>query len=247
MSAKPFFIGWEAEPPMETRSFLKRTIALIALISFVVAGVTAAFQSNITSGQFDFGNTQEFSGVFLKNPVPMLVADDPVEGEQILYLVAPLKFGIPRGTADRFHLKHVTLTGTFIGDDLDVMIELVNGGIAETGLTPSIALKETSIGETKILGEIVDSKCHLGVMNPGRFKPHRACAIRCIEGGIPPILVAQDASGTLAHYLLVGAEGEVINDAILDYVAEPVQATGVLKTMGTRKVLYVDPQLIDRL
>ena len=48
-----------------------------------------------------------------------------------------------------------------------------------------------SLGKQTFVGEIVDSKCFLGVMNPGRLTPHRACAIRCISGGVPPVLLVR--------------------------------------------------------
>jgi hypothetical protein len=85
-------------------------------------------------------------------------------------------------------------------------------------------------------------------MNPGRFKPPRACAIQCIKGGIPPpIIVARTPDGTLAHYVMVGTDGSAINEAVLPFVAEPVEVSGVLKEIGGRKVLYVDTENITRL
>ena len=101
--------------------------------------------------------------------------------------------------------------------------------------------------EATLQGKIVDSKCHLGVMNPGRFKPHRACAIQCLAGGIPPILVMQDGEGTLAHVLLVAADGTALNEAILDYVAEPVELSGRLEMIGDRQVLFADIASLRRL
>ena len=45
-----------------------------------------------------------------------------------------------------------------------------------------------------VKGEIVDPKCFFGVMKPGEGKPHKDCAIRCILGGIPPVLKVTDES-----------------------------------------------------
>ena len=100
---------------------------------------------------------------------------------------------------------------------------------------------------SRFVARLWDSKCHLGVMNPGRFKPHRACAIQCLAGGIPPILVAQTADGKLAHYLLVGPDGGAVNAAVIDYAAEPVEVSGTLKIVGGRKVLYSDLDTLKRL
>ena len=45
----------------------------------------------------------------------------------------------------------------------------------------------TDLDTFTLIGEIVDSKRYLGVMNPGNGKVHRDCAVRCLSGGIPPI------------------------------------------------------------
>jgi hypothetical protein len=51
------------------------------------------------------------------------------------------------------------------------------------------------LGAFTLVGEIVDSKCYLGIMNPGETNPHRECAALCIGGGIPPLIIAHDADG----------------------------------------------------
>jgi hypothetical protein len=176
----------------------------------------------------------------------LLLADEAFDGQRVFYLVAPLKNGFPTEVANTHHLQQVTLEGTFIGDDLEAMIEVVEGSVTSSGPADNAAPEALSLGEVTLAGEIVDSKCHLGVMNPGRFKPHRACAIQCLAGGIPPILVAQTSAGKLAHYLLVGEDGSAINEAVLDYAAEPVEVSGTLKRMGQLKVLSIDPATIKR-
>ena len=243
----PFFIGWEEKPPAPISAFLKKTTFRLIFMALVVGGLVGTLQKTVTSAWFDFGHVREFSGVLVDGPAPMLVADQPVEGEKILYLVSPLKFGFPEQTAKSFHLRQVKLKGTFLGDGLEAMIEVVPESISSTGETQVRPLPESRVGETTLRGEIVDSKCHLGLMNPGRFKTHRACAIQCLSGGIPPILTAKSPQGQIAHYLLVGPDGSAVNNAVLDYVAEPVEVSGTLKSIGDRKVLYFDPASIKRL
>ena len=84
-------------------------------------------------------------------------------------------------------------------------------------------------------------------MTPGRFKPHRACSIQCLSGGIPPLLAGQARGGELAHYLPVGVDGTPVNGAIIESVVEPVELNGLLKTVGDRRVVYLDPSEIKRL
>lgn len=243
----PFFIGWEEKPAAPISAFLKKTTVKLFILGILVAGLVAGLQKTITSAWFDFGNIQEFSGVLINGPAPMLVVDNPVEGEKIIYLVSPLKYGFPFEVAEAFHLKQVTLKGTFLADDLDAMIEVVADSVSSAESSITHSLPEAALGKATLRGEIVDSKCHLGLMNPGRFKAHRACAIQCLSGGIPPILVAEAQDGQLAHYLLVSMDGSAINDKVLDYVAEPVEVTGSLKTIGDHQILYIDPSTITRL
>ena len=58
-------------------------------------------------------------------------------------------------------------------------------------------------------GEIVDSKCFLGVMTPGDGRTHSACASLCLRGGIPPALLVRDRAGRSALYLLEDPTGDV--------------------------------------
>ena len=93
----------------------------------------------------------------------------------------------------------------------------------------------------------MDSKCFLGVMNPGQLAPHRACAIRCISGGIPPVLLVRQQDGAALYLLLVSAAGQPVNQQVLDLVAEPVQITGEVERQGDLLILRADPSTYRRL
>jgi hypothetical protein len=127
------------------------------------------------------------------------------------------------------------------------MIEVVPGTIE--GGDPATATPLSTSGGTKVtlVGKIVNSKCYLGVMNPGGIKPRRACAIQCIQGSIPPILVAQNDTGERRYYLLVGPEGQALNREILNFIAEPVSISGTFKRIGDRNVRDSGIQSISRL
>ena len=99
-----------------------------------------------------------------------------------------------------------------------------------------------SLGRRTFIGEIVDSKCFLGVMNPGQLKPHRACAVRCISGGVPPVLLVRQTDGTARYLLLVAPDGQPVNQRVLDLVAEPVEITGEVERQGELLVLRADPK-----
>jgi hypothetical protein len=83
-------------------------------------------------------------------------------------------------------------------------------------------------------------------MNPGRLKVHRACAVRCISGGAPPLLYVRDLAGREAYVFLVGADGRPVNRDVLPLVAQPVEVSGMLRALGDRLFLYADPRAIRR-
>ena len=244
---KPFFIGWESKPAPVISAFTKKATLGLLVASLVVAGLVTAMQGTVSSARFEFGNVKDFSGVLIKSPAPMLVSDQEIDGEKIFYLVAPLKNGFSAELAEKHHLQQVSLKGTLIGNDMESMIEVQEDTIVSKGAANATPLEESSGTPVTIRGEIVDSKCHLGVMNPGRFKPHRACAIQCLSGGIPPILVAQTVEGILANYLIVGLDGKAIHEEVIEFTAEPVEVSGTLRTIGDRLVLYINPKTIKRL
>jgi hypothetical protein len=102
--------------------------------------------------------------------------------------------------------------------------------------TAPAAASVTNLGAVTLTGEIVDSKCYLGVMNPGRTKVHRDCAARCISGGIPPALVTSDG-----FYMLVGGDGRPLNHELLQWVAETIEVHGNLERSGEALTLRTDP------
>ena len=84
-------------------------------------------------------------------------------------------------------------------------------------------------------------------MKPGNLKPHRACATRCISGGVPPLLLIRGAEGHANYLWLASTDGGTVNGAILDLVAEPVEMTGRLVRYDNLLVLFADPQTYERL
>lgn len=84
-------------------------------------------------------------------------------------------------------------------------------------------------------------------MNPGHLTPHRGCAVRCISGGIPPVLLVQHASAPPTTYLLVSNDGSAVNKQVLDMVAEPIEITGDVLQQGSLKILRANPPTYRRI
>jgi hypothetical protein len=156
-------------------------------------------------------------------------------------LVAPGKHGADDLVAG-FDGKQVRLHGQLIHRGGGTMVEIAPSSIAVTDTAPPIQETTRDLGTVTVTGEIVDSKCYLGVMNPGQGKVHRDCAARCLSGGIPPIFVTTDGH---EQFLLVGLDGRALGrDALREFIAEPIQIQGELLETGSTQLLRVDPSAL---
>jgi len=162
-----------------------------------------------------------------------------------LPLVSEGKHGF---AAKDFDGQRVKLKGTLIYRDDLRMIEVAGGTVERLpeNLKPIEEAPE-NLGNFTLRGEIVDSKCYLGVMNPGSSKPHRDCAVACLRGGIPPLFIVKDNSGRISELWLVSENGESINTEILDFVAEPVEIPGAVSRLGDQLFFKINPPQIKRL
>ena len=123
------------------------------------------------------------------------------------------------------------------------MVEITPGSIAVIDNAPAVQTTTRDLGRVIVTGEIVDSKCYLGVMNPGQGKVHRDCAARCLSGGIPPIFVTTDGHEQL---LLVGLDGRALGrDVLREFIAEPIQIQGELLETGSTQLLKVDQNALQ--
>ena len=81
-------------------------------------------------------------------------------------------------------------------------------------------------------------------MKPGRGKPHRSCAARCLAGGIPPALLVVSVEGASRLLLLADAQGgPLAAEAVLELVGEPVTASGTVERRAGLLVLRLDDAL----
>lgn len=240
-----FYVGYLPKAPARMAGIVRLTVLLLTALAALTAFLVVREQRDIATALFEFGVAREFEGVIALKPYPMLRVQRPgmVSGERAAFsrylLVAPFKFGADEIVAP-FDGKKVRLKGSLIYRDNKTMIELA-GVDAVTEIGEGVADASLSFGEVTMSGEIVDSKCFLGVMNPGELKTHRACAVRCISGGIPPVLVVRGRDGTAHYLLLVDRQMGQVNQAVLPMVAQPVKITGELVRHDDWWVLKADP------
>ena len=251
-----FYIGWEDKAPPDIGSRVRRTVlSLLALIVALGAALPLA-QRTIGVSVFEWGKVKSFTGVLRSEPYPHLLVPRPGASPSqtpfsSYYLVKPFKFGLDPDMANRFEGKTVSLTGTLIYRGNQTMIEVTDNSVkalddSEKGVAKTRMTQPVSLGQQTLIGEIVDSKCYLGVMNPGALTPHRACAIRCISGGIPPVLLVRRTNGPALYFLLVSRDGRPVNKQVLDLVAELVEITGEVERQGELLVLRADPVTYHR-
>lgn len=244
-----FYIGWQEKAPMSHLRATRRLVLAGLAVALVAGLALAASQRLIGTAFFEWNREQLFAGVLRARPVPHLVVVSTDGTTMTHLLVAPLKYGFDRKVAQALDGQPVRLKGKRIFRDELSMIEAPPNAVEgiQPAAPPPVGRPATPLGTRTLVGEIVDSKCWLGVMNPGRLATHRACAVRCISGGIPPILLVRYAEGRTGHYLLVGPEGRALNREILDLIAEPVAVTGKVSRQGNLLVLEAERGNIVRL
>jgi hypothetical protein len=224
-----FFVGY-LPMPAELRKMLRRELPALGATVAVAAAILVAAQHPFAASTFEFQQYGDYQGVIRTHPYPAL---DVADRRLPWLLVAPGKHGAGDlvGGLDG---QHVRLKGARIFRGEDRMLELLPGSVQAAG--PAVAAAETiDLGAVQLTGEIVDSKCYLGVMNPGNGKVHRDCAVRCISGGIPPAFLVRDAAGQSVIMLLGNWKRE-----LLGHVAEPIALHGRLTRSGGRLTLDLE-------
>jgi hypothetical protein len=247
-----FYIGWETKTAPSIAKSVRRVVIALLVLAVLVAMVLAVSQRMIGQSVFEWGTSKTFSGILQTQPYPHLLVQRPGNAGgwpqfSTYYLVAPWKFGLNRESLAPLSGKSVTLRGTLIYRGNQTMVETKPEWIQVSDKSSGISLPQTTrLGRQTLIGEIVDSKCFLGVMNPGQLTPHRACAIRCISGGVPPVLLVRQKDGPATYLLLVSSEGKPVNQQVLDIVAEPVEITGEIERQGDLLILRADPATYRR-
>ncbi len=250
-----FYTGYlEAAPPGIARRVRLAVLALFA-VATAVALLLVFGQRGFSAAVYEFGISRDFEGVVSEDPYPTLAVPRPGRGGEAAaasryYLVGPGKHGANEAV-DGLDGQRVQLRGSLLYRDDQTMVEVEPESVEPGGEGASAAAAQ-SLGIHTLVGRIVDSKCFLGIMKPGATKPHKACAVRCIAGGVPPLFVVADSSGPdwrgpTAYLMLVGADGRALNQEVLELVDEPLEITGEVRRLDDLWILAADPAGYRRL
>lgn len=241
-----FYVGYLQKAPTALARFVRKVIIALGLLAVTAASVLVIGQMQFANSVFEYGKLSSLEGIVVTRPFPTLLVTRPGQvGQEHKYsrylLVAPGKHGADDLVAG-LDGKQVRLRGQLIYRAGGTMVEITPGSIAAIDNAPAVQASTRDLGTVTVKGEIVDSKCYLGVMNPGQGKVHRDCAARCLSGGIPPIFVTTDGH---EQWLLVGLDGRALGrDVLREFIAEPIQIQGELLETGSTQLLKIDPNAL---
>ena len=256
MKNSEFYIGWMPKAPTSFVKHVKKVLLILFPVALLIGYLLSTSQKKFSTANFEFGKTTEVKGVYYNNPVPMLRIFDKNNLSITLPLVGYGKHGAETAIMElekekgvSLNGKEVKLKGTLIYGDGKTLLQIDKNDnpIVNIGAESSIQLEQKDLGTQTIRGEIIDPKCYFGVMKPGEGKVHRDCAIRCILGSIPPVLHVQNEKGESNYYLIVGPNGEKMNDTVQDFVAEPVSIDARVIQQGDWIILYAVKESIKRI
>jgi hypothetical protein len=249
MRNEEFYIGWMQKAPATIARFVQKYLLFLLLVIVSIGIALALNQKKFSAAQFEFGKTTAVKGIYSSLPVPHLLVAD--KGD---YIFMPL-VGYGKHGAEGIMLeleqekkislenRELTLKGTLLYGDGKVLMQVDKNEeplVSVATSTSSLDPDRKELGHTTLKGEIVDPKCYFGVMKPGEGKPHKDCAIRCISGGIPPVLAITNEKGEKNYVLLLGNRGEKINSKVKDFVAVPSAVTGHLVQDHNWLIMMVD-------
>ena len=256
MDNPEFYIGWQPKAPASFAKQVKLTLLILFPVALITGYLLSSSQKKFSTSVFEYGKLTEVKGIYYNKPVPVLKVFD----KNNLSITVPL-FGYGKHGAETAIMemekesgislngREVSMKGNlFYGNGKTWMqIDKNDNPVLNIGNESSIKLLQKDLGTQTIRGEIIDPKCYFGAMKPGEGKVHRDCAIRCILGGISPVLHVQNEMGESNYYLIVGPNGEKMNEALKDVVAEPVRIEARVVQQDDWIILYAGKENIRRI
>lgn len=250
---KQFYIGWQENMPKAQKKSVKAFVIGIFIALPILAFLIIYAQRGFNDHIFELGKSTELTGIYHSRPVPILEIEPHKESKIIsphILLVGFGKFGA-EGIIKTMEEEHgnlngrkITIKGTLIQGDGKTVLELTKKARSLLEVHNQKALPiapKESLRAITLEGEILDPKCYFGVMKPGEGKIHKSCAIRCISGGIPPVLRSISTQQQKEFYVLLGEKGEKINKEILDKIAENIRVSGKSAKLNGWNYLYINP------
>jgi len=256
MKNSEFYIGWMAEAPRSFARFVRKYLLLLLPVILAIAAILALAQKKFSTSSFEFGHLTTVKGIYFSKPVPNIkvISEKDIWGNSSFITIPLVGYGKHGADGTIAELekeknvllegKEISLKGTLMYNDGKTIMQVDKNDqpIVSIGheVKKELFPKSKNLGTFSIRGEIIDPKCYFGVMKPGEGKVHRDCAIRCILGGIPPMLSVSNEKGERNYYLLLGSNGEKMNEIVQPFVARPVEINATAVQYDDWIVLYVN-------
>jgi hypothetical protein len=256
-----FYIGYLSRSGNEYKKFVRLVIFALLVISYITASFIVSNQRGFSNGIYERDQFTELEGVVMLKPFAAIKTfyGKDIYGNPVVKTIPLVNYGkagadaIVQSIAEKNHAEldelWVKLRGKLIYKQGAVIIELSEkensiltvSKISKEQLNSIPATQTRDLDSVTLSGQIVDPKCFLGVMKPGEGKPHSDCAIRCIAGGIQPLLMIRDSSGAETYFVLRDEDDNPVNEAVLPFVGQPVSVTGNLFSIDDWLVLKINP------
>lgn len=248
--ADDFYVGYNASAPAPHARRIRQVVAGLAFVVPALAVAVSVLQQPFGKGAFEYATPRTFEGVFELQPVPQLTLSGlsggsansaELEGQTpaTFLLAGRGKHGIP-GELAELDGHHVQLEGKRIRRDGLAMLEVQATGIRSLGGPETFKAPARDAGKasTILVGELIDLKCFLGVMNPGEGKVHRGCAVRCLSGGVPAGILVRSGDGIeFVGVLSTESDPRVRIDP--QWAGRAIEAEGRLGDEGELPVLHL--------
>ncbi len=245
-----FYIGWQENSPKGFKKTGMIFFGFSLLLSIIFVGFYVPAQKDFSNSEFEYGTLTELEGALVSYPVYGLKTKINNQNVTVPLVgfgksgVDALALNLIEKLNGKPELYRVKLRGTMIRYSNKNWMELTEGEASIVSIEKnSIEHKNQKIeskGLKTISGEIVDPKCFFGVMKPAVAKIHRSCAIRCIAGGVPPILAVRKNGKYIDYYFLLDQDGNSINQEILGYVGKQIDINGWVEEVDDWKALKVN-------
>ena len=98
----------------------------------------------------------------------------------------------------------------------------------------SVAARTSDSKEATIKGEVIDLKCYEG-KNTARGEGHKACALSCAKRGNQMAIIDEKNN----VYTITGNYADNKNEKLIEFVAETVEAKGVVSEVDGKKSIAV--------
>jgi hypothetical protein len=235
----PFYVGY-LPLPRRLRPFLLGAVGTLLIADIAVALAALEARPAHPSGAWGTEGEVAYRGLFQARPYPLLRLSD-----RTVLLVSEGKHGAPPGLEplDGALVEakgYPILRGDLTILQLDQMPSRVEG--VASALPPGEPGRPA-----RLAGELVDSKCYAGAMNPGEGKTHKGCASLCVFGGIPPLLVVRGAGPDPTWYILADPQGGPLNQAAAPLVGEAVELGGSVVEAPFYRLFEIAPGTLEAL